>query len=182
MRHRLQEFSRTGAAVTRRRIIERIAVALAAGYFLFAASENGVAESEKPDPWQNAQLFTKPLDQAVKYGQPINPLKPPPLSVSFLIGDSEELTATADYINLGKKRVTLHGRKIKDATGDEERFYPYARLEVSDQTDRGWKNHWSFASGDSWCPGESKDGAGQDWGRKSESQVESVVYDRPEPV
>jgi hypothetical protein len=139
MRHPLQEISRTGAATTRRRIIERISVALAAGYFLVVGSENSVAELEKPDPWQNAQLFTKPLDQAVKYGQPINPLTPPLLSVWELIGGSEELTAMADYINLGKKRVTLQGRKIKDTTGDEERFYPYARLEVSDQIDHAWK-------------------------------------------
>jgi len=125
--------------MNRRGIIERIAIALAVGCFLFAGSEHSVGESQEPDPWHDAHLFTKPLDQAVRYGQTIDPLNPPPLSVWELIGDSEELTATADYINLGKKRVTLHGRKIKDATGDEERFYPYVRLEVSNQTDRGWE-------------------------------------------
>jgi hypothetical protein len=107
--------------------------------FVASSTGRGVADSQEPDLWQNAHLFTKRLDQAVSYGEPIDPLKPPPLSVSVLTGDSVELTASADYINLGTKRVRLHGRMIKDRTGAARRFYPYVRLEVSDQSDRGWE-------------------------------------------
>jgi hypothetical protein len=124
--------------MNRRTIIRCIVLPVSGACFLLGI-QNGAADSQEPEPWHNAHLFTKPLDQAVKFGEPINPLKPPRLSVSFLIGDSVELTASADYINLGTKRVRLHGRMIKDRTGGARRFYPYARLEVSDQSDRGWE-------------------------------------------
>ncbi|MEN3368729.1 MAG: hypothetical protein V7609_872 [Verrucomicrobiota bacterium] len=107
--------------------------------FLFLYAGNGAADSREQDPWHDAHPFTTQLDQGVKFGEPINPRKPPPLSVWLLSSSSGELRAMADYINLGRKRVTLHGRRIKDATDGVERFYPYARLEVSNQTDREWQ-------------------------------------------
>src|SRR5438270_901825 len=116
-----------------------ILFATATVYFLFLYVGNGAADSRERDPWKDAYPFTTRLDQGVKFGEPINPRKPPPLSVWLLSSNSEELRAMADYINLGSKRVTLHGRRIKDTTSDVERFYPYARLEVSNQTDVEWQ-------------------------------------------
>lgn len=123
----------------RHRIIEGIYFAIASGYLLFAGVEKGTADPQKPDAWQIARGFEKRLDSGAIAGEPIDPSRPPPLAIWLLTSGSGHLDADADYFKLTPGKVTLHGRRIKDPTGDARRFYPYARLEVSDEPDRGWR-------------------------------------------
>jgi hypothetical protein len=121
------------------RIIQGIYFAIASGYLLFAGVEKGAADQKEPDAWQTAHPFEKPLDAGAITGEPIDFTRPPPLAISHLTSDSAHLDAHADYFKLTPGKVTLHGRRIKDPVGDALRFYPYARLEVSDEPDRGWR-------------------------------------------
>ena len=123
----------------RHRITQGIYFAIASGCLLFADVEKGTPDSQEPDAWQTAHGFVKRLDSGTIGSEPIDPTRPPLLAIWLLTSDSAHLDADADYWNLTQAKVTLHGRRIKDPTGDARRFYPYARLEVSDEPDRGWR-------------------------------------------
>jgi hypothetical protein len=112
---------------------------MASGHLLFAGVQKETENVQKPDAWQNATSFTKRLDQATIGTMPIDPMNPPPLAIWLLSFSSGQLVVHADYFHRSRTKITLHGRKIKDPTGDARRFYPYARLEVWDENDRAWR-------------------------------------------
>ena len=125
--------------MNRSRIITTIFSTIAWVAFVFAGVDKEITGSQEPDPWKNASAFGKRLDQATINTEPIDPRNPPPLAIWLLNFGSGQLDVWADYFNLTGVDVTLHGRRIKDPTGDARRFYPYASLEVSDQKDRDWR-------------------------------------------
>jgi hypothetical protein len=123
----------------RQRIIGGICLAMAGGCLLFAAVVKGTANSERRDAWQTSRGFERPLDAGAITGEPIDYTRPPTLAIWLLTWGSGHLDADADYFKLTPGEITLNGRRIKDPVGDARRFYPYARLEVSNEMDRGWQ-------------------------------------------
>ena len=121
----------------KRGIIHPTFLVILTGCFVLGGHRAGNAGRIDVDPWQIAHPFGKRLDAGAT-SAPIDPQKPPTLAIWLLSGGSGDLHASADYFKLTPGDVTLHGRMVKGSHGDARRFYPYARLEVSNTTNSGW--------------------------------------------
>lgn len=102
---------------------------------------NGFAH---PDDSPNADIWSKGFVKRLDFGDLktalAHPLYPPTIEFFAVCWNRSEFYASADYHNLTSGSVRIEGREISSDTGESQRFFPYATLEVSDSKDGEWKS------------------------------------------
>lgn len=104
--------------------------------FMLFTADHLVAESSETSPWTTANSFNRRFDHGRWKTPFVDPDHPPAVELIFLSWNGQRLVVSCKFHNLGTHIVKVEGREIAEKDGTD--FYPYATLEVSNNTAEGW--------------------------------------------